>query len=257
MDRNAAPWRALEAPIAGDEPPEASARISVAPDLSGIPVAWVVGAAIAVMVALAIAGVLLAGAGGPQVVVPAFLDGTAVGSTERPEPVASGLHGGAAAAGGEVVVEVAGAVLHPGVYRLGSGTRVADALAAAGGYGPRVDAVRATAVLNLAARLADGDRVVVPSRDDPAPSGGVPLIGGGSAGGAGSGSSGGVPSGPVDLNRATAGELDALPGIGPVTAAKIIAARTEQPFTAVDDLRTRKLVGTSTFEKLRDLVAVH
>jgi len=255
VDRNAAPWRVLEAPVAGDEPPDATSRIPVPPDLAGIPVPWVVGGAIAVMVALAIAGVLLAGAGGPQVAVPAFLDGTAVGSPGRSEPVGSGVQGGAAAAGVEVVVEVAGAVLHPGVYRLGSGTRVADAVAAAGGYGPRVDAARATAVLNLAARIADGDRVVVPSRDDPVPSGEAPAIGGGST--AGPGSSGSGPSGPVDLNRATASELDALPGIGPVTAAKIIAARTEQPFASVDDLRSRKLVGASTFEKLRDLVAVH
>jgi len=101
--------------------------------------------------------------------------------------------------------------------------------------------------------VADGDRIVIPSRDDPSAPPAGPVAGG--TGGS-STAGGGSVSGPIDLNRATAAELDSLPGIGPITAAKIIAAREEKPFASVDDLRTRKLVGPSTFEKLRDLVVV-
>jgi competence protein ComEA len=81
----------------------------------------------------------------------------------------------------------------------------------------------------------------VPSRDDAAPAATTP---------------GGETGGVVHLSRATAAELDSLPGIGPVTAAKILASRDEKPFASVDDLKTRKLVGAATFEKLRPLVAV-
>ena len=162
--------------------------------------------------------------------------------------LASGVPAGAPRT--EVLVDVQGAVVHPGVVRLVAGSRVGDAIAAAGGYGPRVAADRVGQVLNLAAIVRDGDQVVVPSRDDPATGGGS-----GSASGGATAPSGG-PSAPVDLNRATAAELDALPGIGPVTAAKIIAARDEQPFGSVDDLRSRKLVGPATFDKLKDLVTV-
>jgi competence protein ComEA len=153
-----------------------------------------------------------------------------------------------------VVVEIVGAVDHPGVFRLPAGSRVGDLVAAAGGFGARVDTERAAHDLNLASALHDGDQIRVPSRDDPGASAGSNSgtgAAGGSAGGAGSGS-----SGPISLNKATAEELDTLPGIGPVTAAKIIASREETAFTAVDDLRTRKLVGEKTFGQIKDLVTV-
>ena len=152
------------------------------------------------------------------------------------------------AAGGEVIVDLQGAVVQPGIQRLPVGSRVGDAIAAAGGYGPRVDAARAAVELNLAAPVHDGDRIVVPARGDPSTTAGGSGVGkGGESAGSG---------GLVDLNTATAAELDELPGVGPVTAQKIIDARAEQPFASVDELRERKVVGAATFDKLRDLVTV-
>lgn len=255
MDRSSAPWRVLEAPddemppAGRDEAPADTAAATAG--VLGIPVPWLVACATVVMVTVAFVGVMLAGSGTPIVRV-AGGDPT---TSDGPDPSGPAEAG----AGGELVIEVAGAVAHPGLYRLVPGQRVADAIAAAGGYSPRVDAGRATAALNLAARLADGDRIMVPSRDDPSPpagAGGDGPAGGPSTGSTGTGAAQGTGTGPVDLNRATSAELDALPGIGPVTAAKIIAAREERPFASVDDLRTRKLVGPAVFEKLRTLVVV-
>jgi competence protein ComEA len=142
------------------------------------------------------------------------------------------------------VVDVSGAVVAPGVYRLPAGSRVGDAIVAAGGYGAGVDAGLADRQLNLAAVVHDGDKIRVPVRGEaPAPDGASASGGGGGAGG-----------GPIDLNRATAEELDTLPGVGPATAAKIIAAREERPFATVDELAARKVVGAATLEKIRPLV---
>jgi competence protein ComEA len=237
VDPNATPWRVLEDPAGA--PPDPETRDGPAGVRKSVPrTALLTGLA---FVLIAVAFVLAFGSGSSGTVA---VEGGApfASASSSPEPP------GATASGRIVVVEIVGAVDRPGVFRLPAGSRVGDLVAAAGGYGPRVDAVRAGRDLNLAAVLRDGDQVRVPSRDDPAGST-VRPSGAGSA-------TGGSTSRPIDLNRATAAELDALPGIGPVTAAKIIASRDEKPFATVEELRTRKLVGDKTFTQLKDLLTV-
>lgn len=160
---------------------------------------------------------------------------------------------GASADADTIVVEVVGAVRHPGLVRLAPNSRVADAIAAAGGYSPAVDTAAVAAGLRLAKGLADGDQVRVPTRGEESSVASSGQSGGAVAGGAGS--AGGTHA-PVDLNSASEAELDALPGIGPATVAKIVAARAEHPFASVDELRERKVVGEATLAKIRDLVVV-
>lgn len=237
MDQSAAPWRALEdgpATHAGDA---ASADDGARRGM--LRAGWVIGAfAVAALVAGAAIWLVLTNGTGTVVV-----EGGGPGP-ERSDRAGAIGDRSSAPDGRELVIDVQGAVLRPGIVHLPGGSRVADAIAAAGGYGPRVASERVGQSLNLAALLKDGDQVVVPSRDDHAPTGATAS---GTAANAG---------GPIDLNHATAAELDGLPGIGPVTAAKIVAARDEQAFASVDDLRTRKILGAATFEKVKDLVVV-
>jgi competence protein ComEA len=245
VDPTAAPWRVLEDPADRVAVAVAPATATLAIPRSVLLMAG--GAAL-----LAVLAFLLAfgsGAGGTVLV-----DGGApLGSLSGDAGVAADSSSLPGSSAPELVVEIVGAIDRPGVFRLPAGSRVGDLVAAAGGYGARVDAGRASRELNLAALLHDGDQVRVPSRDDEQVSG----TGSATGGAAGSGGTSGAEAvGPLDLNRATSTQLEGLPGIGPVTAGKILASREEQPFKDVQDLRARKLVGEKTFEKLKGLVAV-
>jgi len=141
---------------------------------------------------------------------------------------------------GTVVVSVVGQVAAPGLVTLPAGSRVADALAAAGGLLPEAD----PAAVNAAAVLGDGQQIAV----------GVP----GAAPAAGAApASGGVAGGPLDLNTATVADLDALPGIGPVLAQRIVDHRTAHgPFRSVDQLDDVSGIGPAIFADLADRVRV-
>ena len=151
-------------------------------------------------------------------------------------PRATALAGGPLA----IKVHVVGAVLAPGVQTLAADDRVEQAIEAAGGFADTAD----IAAVNLAAPLWDGQRVSVPTAR-PAPTTRTTPASRPSA------------SAPIDLNTATVAQLESLPGIGPVTARKILDHRARYGrFTSVEELRTAKLVGAATYEKLRDLVIV-
>jgi competence protein ComEA len=141
------------------------------------------------------------------------------------------------------LVHVVGAVRAPGVVELDAGARVRDALAAAGGPADDADVER----LNLAAPITDGERLAVPRIGEPAP---VPLAGETTP-------SAGAPAGPLDLNAATATDLETLPGIGPTLAEAIVRQREKMGrFTSVDDLKQVRGIGEGRFADIRELVRV-
>ena len=142
----------------------------------------------------------------------------------------------------QIYVHVAGAVLRPGLYRLGGDARVADAIDAAGGPAPEAD----LDAVNLAARVADGERTYI-SRHGEVP----PALVSASAGSAG------ASQGPIDLNAATAEQLDALPGVGPATAEAIVAYRSEKGrFRSVEELLEVRGIGEAKLASIRPKVTV-
>jgi competence protein ComEA len=175
-------------------------------------------AALALALALTLANRLLRGAGAAY---------------EAPTPAATVQ----AARPAQLVVDVVGAVRRAGLYRLPQGSRIADAIERAGGPTKRAD----IALVNLAAPVADGTQIVVPARE---------------AAASGSGAGAAAPAGPVHLNTATLADLDALPGVGPVTAQKILDYRQQHGvFSSIDELDAIPGIGPARLDQLRDLVA--
>lgn len=229
-----APWRAIETSTDQQTPPRVDEHAR------GLPRA-AIGAWVLAAIAAVVAFVVVVQPA-PELVV------NTVGVPDAGAAAQGGLEGGGPATGAPIlVVEVAGAVAHPGVYQLPSGARIGDAISAAGGYAASVDALLADRELNLAAPVKDGEEVRVPVRGEASVT--APAA---SATGEASGTTAATaPGGMVDLNHATAAELDALPGVGPATAAKIIAAREQRLFGSVDELASRGVIGAATLEKLR------
>ena len=157
----------------------------------------------------------------PGAILPPAATSGAPGAGASPAPSAT-----VSAVPTVLFVHVAGLVRHPGVYQFEPGQRIIDAVQAAGGPLPKAD----LDLLNLASPLADGQQVVIPAKGSaPLP----PPVDGGTATATGGVSAGGL----VNINTATETELESLPGVGPVTAAGIIAYRTEHgPFPSVDAL---------------------
>jgi competence protein ComEA len=188
-----------------------------------------------------------AGSSGSGLVLPRVGAGSGAAGSAGAAAGAVGSPG--MAAGATIAVDVVGRVRHPGLVRLTQGSRVVDAIEAAGGTtaGAELEAV------NLARRVVDGEQIRIPRHGEapPAAGGASPATGAApTPGGAGQ------PGVPIDLNTATAEQLDALPGIGEVTANQIIAYRTEHPFRSVDDLRQVPGIGDRRFDLLKDLVTV-
>lgn len=181
-------------------------------------------------------------------------DGTlAPGAPTGPPGTLPDLAAGEVDASVGPVVHVTGAVLRPGLVRLAPGARVGDAVEAAGGLTADADPVR----VNLARPVSDGEQVHVLRVGEVPPDLAAPVGSSAGAGGAAGATGGTTADGRIDLNRATADELTALPGIGPAKAAAIVAHRERNgPFAAPGDVRQVTGIGEATFQRIADLITV-
>lgn len=147
----------------------------------------------------------------------------------------------------KIKVDVEGAVMAPGVYEVMEGGRITDALSTAGGLSADADREWVAKNINLAAKITDGGKIYIPSAAETA-LGKITNE---------SGSSGqllGVAAGKININSASQAELEGLPGVGPVTAGKIISGR---PYQTIEELKSKKAVGNSIFNKIKDLIVAY
>src|SRR3990170_7773422 len=179
------------------------------------------------------------------VVLAALLAGAVVAVVlerrDAPEPLEISLADLTPTPGGPIEIYITGAVLQPGVYELKDGDRAVDALYAAGGPAPDAN----LEAVNLAVRLHDEDQVLVPRQGQAAVS----------SSGVTSGVAGAVSK--ININTATAAELDALPGIGEVYSQRIVDSRTRDGlFTSPEELLAREITPRATYDKIRDLITI-
>jgi competence protein ComEA len=147
----------------------------------------------------------------------------------------------------QMTIDVEGAVIKPGVYKLPPNSRVQNAIIAAGGLSQNADRQKVAQTLNLAAPLTDGAKIYIPAV-------GEQMTGSDGASDTSSGGAPGISTNPVNINTAGESELDALPGVGPVTAQKIISNR---PYQSVEELLDKKIVGQSEYGKIKDMVSIY
>ncbi len=243
MSSMAPDWRVIGGPSAPHT--GASAPDATRPAVSTRQLAVAATVIVALLVVGAMGALLLMPGTGGVVVDAAGADGSWTSQADRAGPLTVAPAGlTAELALSPLVVDVEGAVVRPGLVSVAPGGRVGDAIELAGGFAPDADLEAAAATINLAQEVTDGLKLLVPAIGDTAPAAGDP------------GTAPDAPGGPIDLNRATEAQLDSLPGVGPATIAKIVAARDEAPFATIDELRSRGIVGEAAFTKLRDLITV-
>lgn len=147
-----------------------------------------------------------------------------------------------ASSSAQITVHVAGAVAHPGLYPLSTQARIQDAITAAGGITEEADKERVDRELNLAQKLSDGAKIYIPLIND------TPAVVTSNVAGVS------ISKSKININSASNKELEELPGVGEVTANKIIAAR---PYTNLEDLTSKKIVSASVFEKIKDQISLY